>query len=151
MIRRLVMVLVGLLLVSMASVMTAGLVVPESNAGLAVLALEPGCVVPSAAAMSPKNLNRRSAAHHTLTATLSFPGGLPPGSVVGGVTMSLAGGVTAISPNPGGGPEAFTFSRDDVLSLVGPTRGDYTFEISGQVGGCTFAAQDTIRLNGPES
>ena len=96
-------------------------------------------------------MNRGSAAHHTLTATLVFPDGLPNEVTPTGVVLRLPGGTQEISPNAGGGPTVFTFSRAAVLGLVGPVNGDFTLEIAGQIGNCQFAASNAIKISGPLS
>jgi hypothetical protein len=133
---------------SIGSVMTATNAVSDSRAGIAAVPVEVGCAVVASVSFSPNNMNRSSAAHHTLTATVVFPGGLPDGVTPTGVVLRLSGGAQAIAPDSGGGPAAFTFSRADVLGLVGPVNGNFTLEIAGQIGNCQFAASDTIRVSG---
>ena len=149
MIRRLLVVAGAMLVLSLGTVMTAAIAVPDSRAGMATLAIDTDCTAQAAVTMSPSNINRVSAAHHTMTATLSFPDGLPAGATVSSVVLSLPGGSSVVGPNGGSGPVVFTFSRESILLLVGPQNGDFVFEISGTVGTCTFAAQDTLRITGP--
>jgi len=136
---------------SIGSVMTATTSVPQSRVGVTVVPVEAGCTTSSSVSFSPNNMNRSSAAHHTLTATLSFPGGLPDGVTPTGVVLRLPGGTDEISPNAGGGPTVFTFSRAAVLGLVGPVNGDITLELAGMVGNCHFAAQSEQKISGPIS
>lgn len=150
-IRRLLAVVLTVLVLSAGTVVTAAITVPESRAGVAVATMEPSCTVPATVTLSPSNMNRTSASHHTLTVTLTFSGGLPAGTQVTAVTLRVAGGSSVALANFGGGPYVFTFSRPAVLALVGPVNGDFVFEISGQVGACTFSAQDTLKISGPIS
>ena len=151
MIARFALFAILVIALSIGSVMTATNAVPQSRAGIAVVPVDVGCTAASSVSFSPNNLNRGSAAHHTLTATLVFPEGLPTGVTSTGVVLRLAGGSQTISPNPGGGPAVFMFSRAAVLGLVGPVNGDFTLEIAGQIGNCQFAASNAIKISGPLS
>jgi hypothetical protein len=150
-IRRLLAVVVIILVLSAGTVMTAAITVPESRAGLVLVTMEPGCTIPVSVTLSPSNMNRTSAAHHALTVTLTFSGGGPAGTPVTDITLRVAGGSGTALADPGGGPYVFTFSRPAVLALVGPVNDDFVVEVSGQSGGCTFSAEDTLKISGPIS
>jgi hypothetical protein len=136
---------------SVGSVMTATTAVPQSRAGIAVVPVDAGCTTTTSVSFSPNNMNRGSVAHHTLTATLTFPDGLPDGVTPTGVVLRLPGGTHEISPNAGGGPSEFRFSRAAVLGLVGPVNGDITLELAGVAGNCQFSAQSVQKISGPIS
>jgi hypothetical protein len=150
-IRGLLMVVGIVLALSAGVVMTAAMTVPESRAGFAVVTREPACTVPVSVALSPSNMNRASASHHTLTVTLMFGTSLPAGTPITDVTLRVAGGSSMALANTGGGPYVFTFPRPVVLSLVGPVNGDINFEVSGLAGTCTFSGQDSLKISGPIS
>ena len=150
-VRLLATVAVAVLVVSLGTTLTAATNVPPSNAGITTVQLETSCSVQAAVAFHPKNLNRNGAGHQTLTVTVTFPGGVPPeadGASILGLTMSLPGGTQTISSVPGGGPSAYTFTRDDVLDLVGPVRVDVDIVVSGNLGHCTFSVEDTLKITG---
>jgi hypothetical protein len=148
---RLAVMTVAIIVVSLGSSMTAAIKVPATNAGVMSVPVNLSCSVPVSVTFLPSNLNRVSASHTLVTATLTFSGGIPAGATVTNVLMQLPGGSQPIDPLPGGGPDVFEFTRDSVLSLVGPQNGDLILEVTGIVGQCPFSAQNTIKVSGPIS
>ena len=138
-----------MLVLAMGTVFTAENVVPETHAGIVLMTVEPVCTVPASVSFWPTSMNRVSAAHSTLTVTLSFPSATAAGADVGNVVLRLPGGSQSIAADPDEGPAVFTFDRADVLQLVGPVNGNITLELAGRLGNCTFAAPDSLRLTGP--
>lgn len=151
MITRLLAGVLLMLTLAIGTVFTAENVVPETHAGIVLMTVETACSVPASVSFRPSTMNRVSAAHSTLTVTLSLPGGPTAGAAVSAVSLRLPGGSQSIAASPDQGPEEFTFARADVLQLIGPVNGNMTLELAGMLGNCTFAAENTLRIIGPIS
>lgn len=148
---RVVVLALIVLVIGAGTTMTAGMQVPPSNAGVMNVVLDIDCSVAATVVFDRSNLNRVGGGHQQLTATISFPNGVPPesaGQPITNAVMRLPGGTQEVTPVSQTGLE-LTFTRESILSLVGPVTGDFVFEVAGTLGPCTFSGQETLKISGP--